>query len=299
MDDLQDAWRHQDEPGSVMNSHIGDSSMKTRELAFNPAPSLEWTQIVTEARAKRTRLGEAGKVGKWYAKYRLFLGESPIAISAEQAARKLGMKLKPWTRLAGAGNRSWLIRNTFSLMSEGSLLEPDAVGIEIIYRDDRGKLNRGMPVHVHSLLPGPEFHEFANGGVSARLDANGRTVCQARMHPHGQFDAEAASAATGAPLNAEGTLRGEAQVDGSIALRLSLFTTRVIAIGTGDRRAQWEFRKSKEPLIGQDIETWTGLLLSADEEEIAYRARIYAIFGFGPFRGTYSSEWVKVTCALS
>lgn len=273
--------------------------MKTIELEFQLAPSSAWTEIVTDEQSRKVSLGEVESIERWFASYRVFLGESPVGISADDAAGKLGMKLEPWAEIKLAGRRSWLIRNAFSLMSSGSLLEPDAVGLELIFRDDRRSINVGKMLHVHSLLPGPEFQELAGGSGHVVVDAKGRFVAQAKMAPTGSLQEEPADSTGGALLNAEGTLRAEAAAQGSVALRMSVCTTKVAAVGTGDRRAQWEFRKKQEPLIGHDIETWTGLLLDKDERSLTYQARVYAIFGGGPFRVTHTTKWANITCPLT
>jgi hypothetical protein len=212
--------------------------MKSTELEFLLAPSSAWTEVVTKKLRKQANLGEVDAIERWFASYRIFLGEAPVAISADDAAKKLGMKPQPWAAIKHAGKRSWLIRNAFSLMSRGSVLEPDAIGLELVYRDDRREINVGKAVRVHSLLPGPEFQTIAGGRGKVVVDTNGRFVAQAKMVPTGSLHEERANTAGGTELAAEGTLRAEASIGGSIALRMSVYTTKVAAIGTGDLRAQ-------------------------------------------------------------
>lgn len=265
-----------------------------RELEWNRMPPIEWIKSGDSLAYREEHLGPVGEIKNWLTDLKVNIGEAPIAVAADRAAEKLGLQVPAWSQLLGAEKRSWLLSNTFSLWRDGGLLEPDAVGIELLFRDDRGELNTGAKIHVHSLFPGPQCRILGKAGVE------GEFVCDAELLAPGKL-----SVPTGNPdpteaafLTARGGLRARANANLSISASMTICTAKVAAIGTGDIRAQWEFYKDSLSLVGRPIETWTGLLLPVDTASLEYKAKIWVVFGGGLFRFARSTEWTTLICDL-
>lgn len=133
------------------------------------------------------------------------------------------------------------------------------------------------------------------------MNARGSFVCGGILIAPGTFSATTDVAIK--PDEGNGTLlggglRAQANVDASISFKMTVCTTRIAALGTGDTRAQWEFAKETEPLVNRDIETWTGLLLPSDSTSISYKARVRVVFGAGVFRFARTTDWTMLTCDL-
>jgi hypothetical protein len=272
------------------------------ELGWNPMPSIDWIGSTDEASYEKEHLGEVDAVDNPLIHLRVFLGDAPIAIAADQTAAQLGLTAAKWSDLVRTKKRNWFLRNSLSIKMSGGLLEPDAVGIELVFRDDNADLNRGEKIHVHALLPGPQYCKFATIGGTAALNAGGSMMCAGVLVPPGTLSA--IPGAAGVPGSGDssllgGNLRAQANTDASISFSMTICTTRIAAIGTGGTRAQWEFSKESEPLVDRDIETWTGLLLSSDSRSISYKARVQVVFGASVFRYARTTDWTMLTCDLS
>jgi hypothetical protein len=271
------------------------------ELSWNPMPSIDWIASADEASYRDEHLGEVDAIDNPLMHLRVFLGDAPIAIAADRAAAELGLTGAKWAELVRTKKRSWLVRNSFSIKKSGGLLDPDAVGIELIFRDDSENLNLGENIHVHALLPGPQFRTVASVDAKVAANVGGNLLCRGVLLPPGTLSAQSevaslADAGDGKLLG--GSLRAQANAEASISISMTICTTRIAAIGTGDTRAQWEFSKESESLIDRDIETWTGLLLSSNSRSISFKARVQVVFGASVFRYARTTDWTMLACDL-
>jgi|SRR5215472_8837304 len=182
----------------------------------------------------------------------------------------------------------WCIPHRVSITRRSGFAEPVSVGLEIAY------LNDSRTCSIVSLFPA--FQYVVHGRLSGSASFGGK------LSPTGEIlgtDREPAVGA-GQELSVSG-LKLFAATSGEITLHLesTVSTPIVSAVGVGSSVCEWRFEKQREPLFGQDIETWAVVALPKRQRELRYRARFYFTERTFFFQTRRQSEWIDVACALN
>ena len=74
---------------------------------------------------------------------------------------------------------------------------------------------------------------------------------------------------------------------------------KALAYSEAHGLARFESGQVYYSMVGRDIETWTGLLLTADRSSIEFDATVTTLFGALPFRIARRSKTVRLRCDLA
>jgi hypothetical protein len=195
-----------------------------------------------------------------YKRIRVTLGERPTArnvrkmFSAEK--KRLPAALKVYSAY-----EIWLIGVTVGVTKEGGWQSVVRLGLEI-----------ELPAMPRFTIVGlaPETRMISRGKLGlechAEIGANGAIAvphavsASAGVAPIGTIDASAAA---------------KVAAEGGLNLSFSVLTPAVIAIGKGDRRAQWILEDADGPLLG-DQEVFFTVLTPLTCDTISMKARVSA-----------------------
>jgi hypothetical protein len=83
-------------------------------------------------------------------------------------------------------------------------------------------------------------------------------------------------------------------------LEADVLTPSIQAIGEGTREARWHFERRARPLFGEDISTWSVLLLPRLPaiKKVTYKLRTHITHRVALFPTVWSSPEVDVSCTL-
>jgi hypothetical protein len=170
------------------------------------------------------------------------------------------------------GPEIWLIAFGVGIVREAGMREVDRFGFEVTFPEE-------PRVTVLDLLPQTSFVTKVGGQFKAEagLSLNGRAkVPQLLSQALAQTELLSADAAL--------SLGTDANFVG--LLSFSVLTPVIQAIGAGGRRAEWLFRKSDQPLVG-DQHMMVTLLAGKSVEQLDITARLSAtvsVFNMLPCR---------------
>jgi hypothetical protein len=274
--------------------------MAKLDLPFDKGPNVTWWTQAELTSYENMYLGEVTEIDNPLTNLKGFLGESPLALSPQLAARDLKLEQEPWQSLETKKLKSWFIKNVFGVQKMDGLVGPSAVGIELVYRDDDKKINRGHKIHIHSLFPTPEHQVIGQVGTKSDLESQSSFTFKSQLKPPGILEAATQLLGDTLPMSLDASAGLKASFAGHAAIDLSAtyYTPLISAMGTGDTIAQWCFYRAKGPLEGHDIPTWTGLLIDRDRTQIEYKARIFIVLQLGLYKLRRFSDWTSLTCEL-
>jgi hypothetical protein len=276
---------------------IGGDKM---ELPLVEGDLVEWL-VEPELRAdRRMDLGDVLEIENIAVKCRGWIGDAPFSLDAEQTARMLDAGTDSWRRAARPEFVDRFVLTTFGVQTLGGIINPEGLGLELVFRDNERGLNQGQRIHIHTLFPAARFQVTGTRQTSAgaEMETTGQFQAVAELKPPGQLMAIASGLTD---MKATGVLKGSinqkvwANDKREITWSTTTYAAMVEAIGEGDTRALWVFHKPQGPLVGKTFETVTGLTLSRKKTEIKFDARMFVIFKIGPYPIRRYSHWVRLT----
>jgi hypothetical protein len=188
------------------------------------------------------------------------LGERPTARNVRRLFEAEGKELPPELKVYG-GYEIWLIGLTLGVIKEGGWQAVTRLGLQV----ELPKIPRFIVIGL-----APETRMIVRGKVgfecNAEVGANGAIAVP-----------EAASAAiqTLLPATANGSMTAHLSVQAGLNLSFSVLSPSTIAVGKGDRRAEWIIEASAGPLLG-DQELFFTVLTPIVAEEIQMTALVKA-----------------------
>lgn len=217
-----------------------------------------------------------------FSKIRAYIADNPIAYSISDIYNKLGYDVKEKVDLY-SGFNIWVIPTNVNILKDGGITEPVKVGIEIEFRNDQIRLNKGMTCCIVSLLPSSEYTTTGelSGSIFGNISASGEVK----------------------PINTPKELREWLPISPNLSVELGtniksglnwkyqVTTPLLSAVGLGSSRAEWVFHEGKNPLHGKDLETWTLLTLPDHISQLEYRVRLYLVLRTAYFPTRRSSDW--------
>ena len=232
-----------------------------------------------------------------FAKIRGYIGDSPVAFSLEQVHEAFGQPTPPILELYRRHFDVWMIRNNVYVKKDGGIAEPVRVGVEIEYRNDELRLNKGKTCAVASLLPVPVFREV--GRLKGHINGE--------ISPAGEIKVGSAALpmAKETPLSANLKVGLTAGLEADLQFNFTVKVPLISAVGTGHSRAEWEFHEESTNLYDQDIETWTFLALpkikvgAATSRQLKYRLRLYIVLRTAFISTRHNTPWKELTCSLA
>jgi hypothetical protein len=231
-----------------------------------------------------------------FAKLRGYIGDSPVAFSLEQAHEALGQSIPSTLELYRRQFDIWMVRNNVYIRKDGGIAEPVRVGVEIEYRNDELKLNKGKTCAVAALLPVPVFREVGRlkGHISGEISPAGEI----------KVGSEDLPMVKEAPLSASLKVGLSAGLEAGLQFNFAVKVPLVSAVGIGHSRAEWEFHEESVSLYDQDIETWTFLALpklsveTKTTRHLKYRLRLYVVLRTAFISTRHNTPWRELTCSL-
>lgn len=200
---------------------------------------------------------------------RLRIGERPIVRNFKQLYKRLNKPLPADLEVFTAYN-IWLIAFGVGIVRDSGMREVERFGFAVTF-PERPRMT------VLDVLPQTRFVKKAGAQLKAeaRLSLNGKAgLPEAVTQMLAQTDTLSADAAL--------SFSTDANVVGTLSF--SVLTPVIEAIGTGDRRAEWVFEKSEQPLVG-DQHMMVTLLAPRSVEQFDIKARLsatVAVFNFLP-----------------
>jgi hypothetical protein len=269
------------------------------DFALTEGDLVEWL-VEPELRSDRNiHLGDVLEIENIAAKCRGWIGDAPFSLDAERTARTLKASDEDWLRAARPEYSDRFVFTTFGVQSFGGLVDPAAIGLELVFRDNERKLNQSQRIHIHTLFPAARFQVAASSRGEFGAEFSGQLFAAAELSPPGQLIPASLDQAT-ASLNA-------AEIKGSASQRIVLTNKRqltwsttthaaiVEAIGEGDTRALWVFHRPHGPLTGKTFETVTGITISRKKTGINFDARMFVVFKIGPYPVRRYSPWIRLS----
>ena len=229
-----------------------ESASTVREVVLTFADALD--PLLAVAPSQRS-FGSAPQVEQ--GRVRLRIGERPIVRDLKRLYRKAGKTLPADFEVFSAYN-IWMILFAVGIVRESGMREVDRFGFAVTFPEK-------PRVTVLNVLPQTRFVKRAGAilKADATLSLNGSA--------HVPESVSQVLAATDA-LSADASLSVSAEANVFGTLSFSVLTSVIQAIGTGDRRAEWVFEKSEQPLVGDQHLAITLLAPKhVDELQIATR----------------------------
>jgi len=180
----------------------------------------------------------------------------------------------------------WVVPHGVSIMRRSGMAEVTAVGLQVKYQTGK------KTCCVKSVLPSYRFID--HGGLSMRVEMGGNAEadpCKAIDALRGSGIAEVATV---------GDLKIHAKVEGDLKFFFSanVATPDIQAVGEGSSGCEWRFDRSREPLFGRDIQTWSVVVLPRRQKVLTYSMRFYLNVRTFFFTTRRESDWVKLDCKL-
>jgi hypothetical protein len=231
-----------------------------------------------------------------FAKIRGYIGDTPVAFSLAEVFEALGQPIPTILSLYHSQFDVWMVRNNVYVKKDGGIAEPVRVGVEIEYRNDELKLNKGRTCAVAALLPTPLFREI--GRLKGHIDGE--------VSPAGEIKlgVDVVPLLKEMPLSANLKVGMSAGLEVGLNFSFSVKVPLISAVGIGHSRAEWEFHEESTTLYDQDIETWTFLALprvkskSKVDQKLEYRLRLYIVLRTAFISTRHNTPWKNLSCSL-
>lgn len=286
--------------------HAGDGAEGVRlmELDFTQGDLVEWLAEPELRPDRRMDLGDVLEVEKLLIKCRGWIGDSPVALRPDNVSSTLNIVDQTWQRQERPEFCERFVLTTFGIHSVEGLLDPEALGLELLYRDNTRHLNQGQRIHINCLFPSARFllsgtrqHE-ASRETGIDLDTSAAAVFRARLSAPGvlvPIATDEGSASADVQIKGSATNRVAVTDTNKVVWSTTTYTPVVEAFGEADTRAQWVFHRGHGPLSGKTLETVTGLTVSRYKRGIEFDARMFVVFKLGPYPFRRYSDWIRLT----
>lgn len=176
----------------------------------------------------------------------------------------------------------WIFAFKVHLMKDGGFGSVTQFGAQVRFPEDSA-------ISIVSLLPDSEF--ITKGGAHLKASA-ALSVTGDAMIPEAAIAVGAATAKVG------GDIRASVSGGAHINISMSVMTTKVLTIGTGDYVGEWSIRRGEQPLLGEQSFLSTVLVPSGlNDLEVQLRAYVNVSTGFlVPAR--VQTDWLTMAVSL-
>lgn len=168
-----------------------------------------------------------------------------VAVPLVRLFREHGLEVPADYRVYGDRFDLWIVPHRAAVIRKGGLREVTSLGLEVRY--DNGK----KTCSIAEVLPKAEFVDRASLQVRCSLGLNGKVSAGSPLSNSAEDAALQASIGASADGGVNSQLKFEARVR----------SANIQAIGVGGREATWVFELENKSLFGEDICTWTVLVL--------------------------------------
>lgn len=247
------------------------------ELMFEPLhPQLE-------TRLAEQDYGRAFEQGGFVA----HVADRPIALRLRSVFAALGRDVPPEVDLYRRFE-VWLVPNRVNLLRRRGLAEITSLGLECEY------LNDERTCCLVGLLPEARF--VTCGEIAGTME------CRGAFSAAGELMGSVSRLATQSQaenIEQQGlTFSVAAAGDVSVNFKLRVASPRIAAVGVGSGRAEWRFDLDQDPLFGQDIETWSVVVLPKRQRRLSLRLRMYCTWRTAFFPTRHQTCWQALSCEL-
>lgn len=246
---------------------------------------IEIDQLLTEELELRQNLGTDIEEDGFYAN----LGDQPIAFLLSDLYTAANQPI-PAEYDKYRAYELWLVPHRVSIIRRRGRAEVTSVGIEVKYETG------GKTCCVEALIP---HHQFIDrGSLSIRVKLGGKgEIASGVGFPIG--DTIEIPGLGRAGLAAHACACGEA----GVMLSASVATPAVQAVGIGSSSCEWGFNLDTKFLYGQDIQSWSILVLpkrrSAQSGVLKYQMRFYVTLRTFFLTTRRQSDWQMIECTLA
>ena len=199
--------------------------------------------------------------------------KEPIGLRLRYVFEQLG-KPVPADFALYKGFDVWLIPHRVSILRRKGLAEPVSVGISVEY------VHGEKTCSIVSLIPEQQF--IRRGQLATEFGIKGRLSVSGEAEPS-QDTANLGSQKPAGALQFGLTAGGEV----GFQLSASVCSPIVAAVGKGNSRCEWVFRRQDVPLHDRDLETWSVVVLPKRQTDLVYRLKFRLLDLGGKCFGTF------------
>ena len=230
------------------------------EFDFDQGDNAAWLAEPELSENRSRKLGDDSlNVENFLVGLRGWIGDAPYCVAATDMAKLAGSDGSAWSMSPRPEFADRYILSTFGVDRTGGVVEPSAVGLELLFRDNDRKLNRNQQIHINTVFPSARFIVVQSNKTSGEVNIHAKAEVSSPFEFIPDTDVESeptlfklgGSAGIGVGLNHERKVLLVSEVHSAI----------VEAMGEADTRAMWIFHKSHGPLIGKTHQTVVGLTL--------------------------------------